>query len=552
MTMIGILCDESERDIVREFFELFKTPWEFCIPGRCYPVVISTLNQVPGVNAKLLIIFSSEPTEFDDLWGISVESAVSEHLIGRGGVRLPIYGKLSRLCGRGEPMLYGQIHSETVVVGLSEPNGKTMRVGYDLFREAAFLLSEGQPVENALVPTLEAHISLLRAWTIEAGIPVVEIPPIPWGHSFIACLTHDVDFVGIRRHKLDHTFWGFAFRALVGSLMGFARGRGSLTRLVKNWVAVSSLPFVYLGLVADFWDQFAGYAEIDRDFSSTFFLIPFKDRAGAIVSDRSSDRRVALYDIRDVHRQIAMLTERGYEIGLHGIDAWHCPKKGEHELKRIVEVTGQERVGVRMHWLCFERQSPTVLEQAGFDYDSTFGYNETVGYKVGTTQAFQPLGVTRLLELPLHIQDTALFLPRRMALTDAQAWDLCMTIVAAAARYGGIVTVLWHMRSLAPERLWGEFYVRLLQELRTRGAWFGTAGQVVQWFRQRRSVLFEESRFTEDTLRLRLGRKGGGFEPRLFLRVHRPQRAGSMGAYAQQTHLDVPWTGQPSVEISLD
>ena len=27
--MIGVIADPAEADVVREFFELFKTPWEF-------------------------------------------------------------------------------------------------------------------------------------------------------------------------------------------------------------------------------------------------------------------------------------------------------------------------------------------------------------------------------------------------------------------------------------------------------------------------------------------------------------------------------------------
>ena len=44
-------------------------------------------------------------------------------------------------------------------------------------------------------------------------------------------------------------------------------------------------------------------------------------------------------------------------------------------------------------------------------YDSTIGYNETVGYRAGTTQPYRPLAASRLLELPLHVMDTALFYP---------------------------------------------------------------------------------------------------------------------------------------------
>jgi hypothetical protein len=549
--MIGVLCKETERGTVQEFFELFKTPWSFFSAGQYYEVVISTLQKTPDVNVKFLIVFSSSPTEFDELNGVLVNVTLSDHIIDRNGTRIPIYGKLASFRGHGNPLVHDRTKSEIIVVEFTETHPKTLRVGYDLFSEVAFLLSEGQPAKNALISTLESHISWLRDWITDAEIPVVEIPPVPWGHSFIACLTHDVDFVGIRRHKFDHTFWGFVYRALAGSVGEFLRGKRSLDRLIKNYMAVVSLPLVYLGLLKDFWDQFDRYAEIDKGFFSTFFLIPFTDSVGEKLHVQFASRRAAHYDIRDLQKQVEMLTKQGYEIGLHGIDAWHCVERGKQELHRIRQVTGQTDIGVRMHWLCFDGQSYSVLAQAGFCYDSSFGYNETIGFKGGTTQVFRPAGVTGLLELPLHIQDTALFFPGRMGLTDTQAWDLCSTVIDTVAQHGGVLTLLWHLRSLAPERLWGEFYIRLQKELQERGAWFGAAGQVVQWFRQRRSAVFEEYSIGENALRLRLNHDGSVSEARLFLRVHRPRRAGAAGAQAEPDYFDVPWNGESSVEISL-
>ncbi len=102
----------------------------------------------------------------------------------------------------------------------------------------------------------------------------------------------------------------------------------------------------------------------------------------------------------------------GCEVGLHGIDAWLDSSKGREELEEIRRLTGASEIGVRMHWLYYDQQSPVALEKAGAAYDSTIGYNETVGYRAGTTQAYKPLEATRLLELPLHVMDTALFYPR--------------------------------------------------------------------------------------------------------------------------------------------
>jgi hypothetical protein len=550
--MIGVLCGDEEREVASEFFELFKTPWQFWSPGREYDVLISTRPQDPQVRARLIIVFASGDTELDRTVALSIQSSSAACAVDRTGARIPLYGRRACLLGPGAPLLHDASHTHVLGLRLPGPRGSLLRIGYDLFREVAFLLSEGQPVENGSIPALDLHISLLRTWILEAGIPLVEIPPVPYGHRFMACLTHDVDFAGIRRHKLDHTLFGFLYRATIGSLIGLWKGTGSVGRLLRNWAAVFSLPLVYLGILDDFWAHFDAYTGLEGGAPSTFFLIPFKHRAGDRVQAPSPARRAAPYDVDDVQEQARALIDRGCEIGLHGIDAWHSLGKGKQELDRVARLIGRRDVGVRMHWLCFDHASPAVLDQCGFDYDATCGYNEAPGYRAGTTQVFRPCGATRLLELPLHIQDTALFYPRRLGLTDAQAWKLCEAMLDEAARSGGVLTVSWHERSLAPERLWGTFYVQLLQQLRARGAWFGSGHQVVQWFRARRCLRWQACEFSGSTLRLSLDYQAAVMEPHMVLRVHRPLPPQAAGSRSAPPYVDVPYAGESRLEITLD
>src|SRR5438132_13848134 len=144
-----------------------------------------------------------------------------------------------------------------------------------------------------------------------------------------------------------------------------------------------------------------------------------------------------------------------------------------------------------MHWLYFDDHSPLALEKAGCSYDSTMGYNETVGYRAGTSQAFKPLQATHLLELPLHVMDTALFFPSHLNLSAKEAEKLVRAIIENVPRFGGVVTVNWHDRSIAPERLWDRFYMDLVSELRSRGPWFATYRQDDLWLLRSRWVVFE-------------------------------------------------------------
>src|SRR4029077_8778605 len=119
---------------------------------------------------------------------------------------------------------------------LSESQGTvTARIGYDLFAEIRSLLTVGQPAANASLPALELHIAFLRDLITGCGVSLVEIPPVPEGYQFVACLTHDVDHPSIRQHKLDHTMFGFLYRAVFGSLLNLIRGRISVQDLLMNW-----------------------------------------------------------------------------------------------------------------------------------------------------------------------------------------------------------------------------------------------------------------------------------------------------------------------------
>ena len=54
--MIGVLLKSSEKHAVEEFFQLFKTPWEFFVPGRGYEVVISDHADAADIDTRLVIL----------------------------------------------------------------------------------------------------------------------------------------------------------------------------------------------------------------------------------------------------------------------------------------------------------------------------------------------------------------------------------------------------------------------------------------------------------------------------------------------------------------
>lgn len=514
--MIGVIANPSDYAVVREFFELFKTPWEFYRGDRYYDVLLCAgEGELHDSDAGMIVIYASRRVSLDIDTHIK-SSGSRACLLSWKGTSIPIYGKcvtfLEQRSGAGD--------SRTVVHRNNLRGRKVTRIGYDLFDEVRILLTVGQPAANAAIPALELHIDLLRDLIVSSGIPLVEIPPVPEGYRFIACLTHDVDHPSIRQHRFDRTMFGFLYRALAGSLLGVVRRQASWRNLYANWAAALKLPFVYLGLASDFWLEFVRYTSLEDGAPSSFFVIPFRNSPGSGRQGPAPAARASRYEAADISSEIHELMSAGCEIGLHGIDAWRDSARGLAELEQIRRITGVQEIGVRMHWLYFDERSAVELEKAGADYDSTIGYNETIGFRAGTAQAFKPLNAIWLLELPLHVMDTALFFPGYLNLSPDAARERVGEIIDATVRFGGSLTVNWHDRSIAPERLWSGVYAELLPELRQKGAWFATASQAVSWFRKRRSAVFENVRTESGELQVAVASNSSQELPALQIRVH--------------------------------
>ncbi len=520
--MIAVRASEDEKDVVREFFELFKTPWQFYGDGSNYDVLICSGDQLPENDARLVLIYGNERNDFDRQNRLEFLSQRPNAILSFQHDRIPIYGKCIAFAGQATEQLVDASTRESIATEIATPRQTIIRIGFNLFGEIRSLLTHGQPIEHAAVPTLDLHIALLRRLILSHSITLLEIPPLPSGYRFAACLTHDIDHAGIRHHRFDHTIFGFLYRATIGSLVDFLRGRRSAGQLAANWRAAFSLPFVYLGLLRDFWKRFDRYTDLEQRLPSTFFVVPDKNRPGRNGTASAPQKRATRYDVSDVAEQIQCLAAANCEIGCHGIDSWSDTSEGAQELKRIQGATNRATIGHRSHWLYQDKDSPRYLEEAGFAYDSSVGYNETIGYRAGTTQVFKPLAATRILELPLHIMDTALFFPDYMNLSEEQARRRLRPILENADRFGGVLTVNWHGRSIAPERLWVDPYLSLLGALKSKGAWFATAGDAVSWFQKRRSARIDNITSEGDSIRAHVSvAESDSKLPGLLVRLHK-------------------------------
>lgn len=518
--MIGVLVQSSERAIARELFELCKTPWEFHAPGRRYDVVLST-GETPADSAgALILIYSARPVEFDRQAGVQVRPRPAGTRLQWWTGQLPIAGPVATFSCGAPPLLLERGSRDTAFYYDVSGDTQVVRVGYDLLHEVAVLLGEGQVAAHAAVPTLDRHIALLRELVLGAGVSFVEIPPVPAGFPFMVCLTHDVDHPVLTNHRFDHTMWGFLHRATIGSVADVLAHRRRPRTLWRNFAAAARLPLVHVGLARDPWRDFDRYASLEAGLGATYFVIPVRGQPGRMGPGAAPKRRASPYTLEQIHPQLDRLRAAGAELAVHGIDAWIDADSATMEHVLFARATNHPSSGIRMHWLYSGPQTASALEQAGFTYDSSIGYNETVGYRAGTTQVYRPNGATRLLELPLHVMDTALFYPSYLHLHEEAAHRRLAPMIDHALTAGGVLTVNWHDRSIAPERWWDGFYLELLRKLKEHGAWFPTAAEAVAWFELRRSATFESASGPQALPRLNVAAPAGGALPGLRLRRH--------------------------------
>ena len=224
---------------------------------------------------------------------------------------------------------------------------------------------------------------------------------------------------------------------------------------------------------------------------STFFIIPRKrrsriDRNGGPLTagralrsggDRRSDSGTRIPRVvksASWHRCLVVIRRKA------------APSGRRFESYGRIRRSGSECIGS-----ISTKSRPPCLRRPASPTTRLVGYNETIGYRAGTTQVFRPSKSDRLLELPMHVMDTALFYPSNMDLKPSQAKVILDQMIANCVRFGGVLTVNWHDRSLAPDRLWDQPIVELLEELRGKRAWFATTAQAVAWFRKRRSARFD-------------------------------------------------------------
>src|SRR4030095_8468314 len=97
--MIGVVADPLAVEVVEEFFQLFKTPWELAVPGRSYRVVLSASESRAAVDARVMLVYGAAQRPIDDEVG-NTETRIRGPIdVEFDGERVPLYNDVSVFAG---------------------------------------------------------------------------------------------------------------------------------------------------------------------------------------------------------------------------------------------------------------------------------------------------------------------------------------------------------------------------------------------------------------------------------------------------------------------
>ena len=226
-----------------------------------------------------------------------------------------------------------------------------------------------------------------------------------------------------------------------------------------------------------FASRFGNYS-FDPYLSAIYWIMDINEKAGNRVtfyfkagrtdpqfdSAYSLDEPIIRKLLRDIHN-------RGHEIGLH--PSYHTYRDAKQlcleadNLRRVLEEENicQDILGSRQHYLRWDSATtPSLLEKAGIDYDTTLSYADHAGFRCGVCYEY-PIyhwvlrSTLNVNEIPLIVMECSFFSKTYMGLSAKTALDSMMLLKNMCIIYNGLYVLLWHNDYIMKKR-----YIELVAE----------------------------------------------------------------------------------------
>ncbi|MBI4639154.1 MAG: hypothetical protein HY731_00565 [Candidatus Tectomicrobia bacterium] len=182
------------------------------------------------------------------------------------------------------------------------------------------------------------------------------------------------------------------------------------------------------------------------------------------------------YDIRKnslLQERLRQLLREGFEVGLHGSFSSAVDEDLLRKEKEIVEeMTGVAITKVRQHWLCYEERTTPFLHEKLFEYDSTLGWNDRMGFRAGCASRYRPYDhlhqrAFNFFETPQVVMDANIY--------DYGVQDVHTQFLQAMEMICGLencknshISISWHPHTCANDYGWDGPYWDIIRAVRRK------------------------------------------------------------------------------------
>lgn len=297
----------------------------------------------------------------------------------------------------------------------------------------------------------------------------------PEGRPFALIMSHDIDRIRqTYQPAWKHLRRGRYFKGLLAIIRHMVMTRGDRDRD----------PYMNLQVILE--------QEKEWGIKSVVFVLNERRRPGQLLRLRPQ-HFFGIYDPKDIREGIRSLVNDGHELGFHiSMDGFNRKKALTREKNYLESLWGHGIRGVRTHYLLFSRETPALLAQEGFMYDSSLGFNFQCGFRCGTSFPFllNISGEQILWEIPLHIMDTALCgQPNGDDPGSPEPMEhIINPVIRQVTDGGGALVINWHQRNFnrSGNPALFELMESTLLTLKRKGAWVTTPEKLMRWWQTER------------------------------------------------------------------
>jgi hypothetical protein len=310
---------------------------------------------------------------------------------------------------------------------------------------------------HGTVPIINSYLNLFGHWLtaqMDAKRPLRRARIV---------LTHDVDDP-LGPGDISHGIWVMGAAALAGKFRATVGQIRGLPRKLSHRLRDPNSTY------CDFESVISLEAQFGMTSTFNFASAPWWMR-GASPYD-------VAYDVRSPRfkRLLSSMRRSGAEIGLHlSYNTDHNHTLLQNEKTRLERAAGQNILGGRHHyWHMSAPFWPTLRlhEKVGLAYDTSIGFNNHPGYRLGIGHPFFPWDPTTesaigVLQIPTALMDGALLYDETE--TVRGALDKVDILLSDLKANGATAAIDWHARTSCPGakrfKKWASVYHGLLERL---------------------------------------------------------------------------------------